>query len=328
MTQVTHLGLEHQHQLLVVRERLEPLALELPLVELDPLVALRIGHVGVGVILAIPRRVGGRSLHREGDLRTATRIDGLIDRVAAQHQLQREHVGRTVAHDERRPVLQVVALVARLTIEGEVGVGPIHALTQTESQTVGAEVHRRGLPYVVGVVLLRDVSRDGERIGLLATKPGVGERKRERLVVGTVGLAVDRQTLVLSHRVGAPCTLLEGILDREVVEGYTDRTHEGARSPTTGNVKLVRGLLLERPIHIHQLVRYGLDVGHDGLGVEVTHRAEHADRLHEHRAVVELTRAGVELATNHLVVHAHVARDAHLVDRKLLTLENLNLQVD
>ena len=310
--------------------------------ELDPAVARLVGLVThraaqacvlgrfgqLAVVEAVPERVGGRELHRGGELRTAARINRLVDRVARENQLEREHVGRAVGHDERRPVLERVALVGRLGVEGEVGVGPRQALAQTGRHAVGAEVLRTGLPDVVGVVLVRIVGRKGERVGLVAAQPGVGEAEGEGLVVGTVGLGRNREPLVLAHRVGTPGPLLEEVLHREVVEHDAHRTDEGARAPAAGDVELVGGLLLERPVDVHQLVRDGLHVGHDGLGVEVAHRAERTHGLHEQRAVVELARADVEFAADDLVVDALVARDAHLVDGELLALEDLDFKVD
>ena len=81
-------------------------------------------------------------------------------------------------------------------------------------------------------------------------------------------------------------------------------------------------------VHVHQLVRHGLDVGHDGLGVEVSHRTERADGLHQQRTVVQLARTDVQLAADHLVIDPLVARDPHLVDGELLALEHLDLDVD
>ena len=172
------------------------------------------------------------------------------------------------------------------------------------------------------------MGRQGERIGLVAAQPGVGEAEGEGLVVGTVGLGRNRETLVLSHRVGPPGPLLEEVLHREVVQRDADRTHEGSRTPAAGDVELVGGLLLERPVDVHQLVRDGLHVGHDGLGVEVSHRTERTHGLHEQRAVVEFARADIELAADDLVVDALVARDTHLVDGELLAFEDLDFDVD
>jgi len=209
---------------------LEPLRLELPLVEFDPAVTLLICFVrylavrAVGelrqllVVFAVPERVGGRELHRCAELRTAARIDRLVHRVACEDEFEREQVGGAVGHAERIPVFEREAFVARLAVKREVGVGPVETLAQTCRQTVRAEVLRTLLPYVIGVVLLGEVGRYGERIGLLAAQPRVGETQGERLVIGAVGLRRQRQPLVLAHRVGAPCALLEEVLDRKVVE--------------------------------------------------------------------------------------------------------------
>ena len=43
---------------------------------------------------------------------------------------------------------------------------------------------------------------------------------------------------------------------------------------------------------------------------------------------VQFARQGVEFAADHLVVDAHVARNAHVVDRELLALEDFHLHVD
>ena len=310
--------------------------------ELHPAVALlvgpvrlcggRVGTVGdllqFFVVLAVPERVGERGLHRGAELRTAARVDRLVDRIAAEHQFDRCQVGRAVRHHERRPVFQRVAFVAGFGVEREIGIGPVQTLAQTGGDAVGPEILRTGLPYVIGVVLLREVCREGKRVGFLAAHPGVGETEREGLVIRTVGLRREREPLVLAHRVGAPCAFLEGVLDREVVQRDADRTHEGSRTPAAGDVELVGSLLFKRPVDVDQLVRNGLDVGHDGLGVEVSHRTQQADGAHQQRAVVEFARTGVQLAADHLVVDALIARDADFVDGKLLAFEDLDFDVD
>lgn len=82
------------------------------------------------------------------------------------------------------------------------------------------------------------------------------------------------------------------------------------------------------PVDVDQLVGHRFDVGHDLLLIEMTHAGQLADGLHQQRAVVQLARQRVEFAADHLVVDAHVARDAHVVDRELLAFEDLHLHVD
>ena len=272
--------------------------------------------------------VGERRLHRGTELRSAARVDGLVDGVAGQHNLERKQVGGAVLHDERVPVLQRVAFVAGLSIEREVGVGPGQTFAQTCRCTVGAEVARALLPYVVGVVLVGEVGLQGEGIGLAAAEPGIGEAQRQGLVVGAVGLSRDREALVLAHRIGTPGALLEEVADREVVERDAHRSHEGARAPAAGDVELVGGLFFERPVDVDQFVRDGPDVGGDVLGVEVAHRTQETQRAHEQRAVVEFAGVDAHLAADHLVVDALVARDAYVVDGELLAFEDLHLDVD
>ena len=148
VAEVTHFGLEHQHEIRVLGQRLEPLRLELPLVEFDPAVTLLICFVrhlavrAVGklrqllVVFAVPERVGGRELHRCAELRTAARIDRLVHRVACEDEFEREQVGGAVGHAERIPVFEREAFVARLAVKREVGVGPVETLAQTCRQTV------------------------------------------------------------------------------------------------------------------------------------------------------------------------------------------------
>ena len=124
MTQIAHFGGGHQHEVLVIGEREEPLALQLPFVVFDPVVALLVRQIGVGVILAVPQRVGRGELNRDGELRTAARVDRLADRAAREHELQSQRVGRAVLHHEVVPVFQRVAFVGGLGVEREVGVGP------------------------------------------------------------------------------------------------------------------------------------------------------------------------------------------------------------
>ena len=184
--------------------------------ELDPAVAVLVAHVRVVVVLAVPERVGERGLHRGGELRTAARVERLLDRHARQDEYERQQIRIAVLPDESRPVLQRVAFVAGLGVEGEVGVGPRQALAQSGGDTIGAEIARGVLPDVVGVILFGDVARDGERVGFLAAQPRVCETLGQSLVVGPVGLCRDRETLVLSHRVGAPGSLLEEVLDPSI----------------------------------------------------------------------------------------------------------------
>ena len=184
------------------------------------------------------------------------------------------------------------------------------------------------MPYVVGVVLFGEMRRDRERVGFLAAEPRVGETQGESFVIGAVGLGRYRQALVLPHRIGAPCTLFEEVFDRKVVERDADRTYERAGAPAARDVELVGSLLLERPVDVDKPVGYRFDVGHDRLGVEMPHRTERADGLHQQRAVVEFAREGAQLAADDFVVDALVARDAHLVDLELLALEYLDLDVD
>lgn len=120
----------------------------------------------------------------------------------------------------------------------------------------------------------------------------------------------------------------EEVFDRKVVERDADRTYERAGAPAARDVELVGSLLLERPVDVDKPVGYRFDVGHDRLGVEMPHRTERADGLHQQRAVVEFAREGAQLAADDFVVDALVARDAHLVDLELLALEYLDLDVD
>ena len=272
--------------------------------------------------------MGRRDGHRHRELRTRTGVDGLIDSRTTEGQLKRDVVSRTVAHNEVVPVLQRVACILQLGIERKVRVGPIQALTDTCRDTERTEVHRRILPDVVGVVLLRPVCRDRERVGLATTHPRIGEAGRDSLIVSTVGLSCHGELLVLTRGIGTPRSLLEEVARRDVVQRDTDRTDKRTRSPTTGQVELVAGLLDQREVHIHQLVTHGLDIGHNLLGVEVSHLRELTQGVHQHRTVVEDTRIDGELAADNLVVHTLVTRDTHLVDSKGLTLENLNLHID
>ena len=92
------------------------------------------------VVLAVPERVGKRGLHRGAELRTAARVDRLVDRIAAEHQFDRCQVGRAVRHHERRPVFQRVAFVAGFGVEREIGIGPVQTLAQTGGDAVGPEI--------------------------------------------------------------------------------------------------------------------------------------------------------------------------------------------
>ena len=228
VTQITHLGSCHKHQVAIIRERLEPLTLQLPAVVLNPLVTLVVGHSVVAVVLTIPRRVrrGESSCNRE--LRALTRVDRLVDGRTTKGNLHGELVCHTILHNEVVPILQCIATILSLDIEREVRVGPLESLTQTESYTERTEVHSRRLPDVVGVVLLRPVCRHSQRVRLTSTHPRVGEARSDSLIVCTVGLSRDRELLVLSHRVRTPRALLEHITCREVVQSDTHRAHERA----------------------------------------------------------------------------------------------------
>ena len=58
-----------------------------------------------------------------------------------------------------------------------------------------------------------------QRIGLLASQPGLGEADVVALEEQAIGLGPDAHPLAVAHRHGAPRPFLESLADSEVVEG-------------------------------------------------------------------------------------------------------------
>ena len=81
--------------------------------------------------------------------------------------------------------------------------------------------------------MVRIEGGDGQRIGLFSAQPRFGETAHERGIIGTVGLQTYDELLILSVGVGPPGAFLEEILDRKVVELYTDGADEHAGSPAS-----------------------------------------------------------------------------------------------
>ena len=245
----------------------EHLALELPLVVLDQLVAL--GRVvDLRVVLAIDERVGRRERDGSQELRAVARVDRVIDRVALQTQIEADLVADAVGYVEVGVVVHVKQLIIQRKHGVEIVVGPIEALTETNAHGKSFVVFAGIVGLLIGTVAIASITiatvdavvveavghvaivflieiagiiarklgvrkPGGEGVRALATEPRVEEGDVVGLIVFTTRLAVDGKRLAVAlgdnAAVGAG---VEKVAHGEVVELQTDAPKQSARSPS------------------------------------------------------------------------------------------------
>ena len=230
-------------------------------------------------------------------------------------------------HQKVVPVFQVIGLVRDFVIERKITVGPRKSASDTGRHADRTEVFGTFLREIVSIGFIRIIEADGQRIGLAAAEPRLGEVQRDRFIISTVGLSLDRQLLVLSRRIGTPFVAFKQVADREVVQLDADRTDEHTGTPTARNLEFVARLLFQRERKVDQFVGYGNDIGLQLLRIEVLHLAQLAQRGHQHRTVVQFAGANIQFTANHFVVHPVVTRKVHIVDPRLLTFVHFDDQI-
>ena len=123
--------------------------------------------------------------------------------------------------------------------------------------------------------------------------------------------------------------LVEEVLDGEVGELQTERTHQTGSTPAERELNLVAGFGLQVVGDIYSSVfGIGLDIGHEFLLVKVSHLCQFAQGAHDVRLRVELTGLGVEFATHDVLIDAGVTDDVDLVDGSRFALVDTHLEVD
>ena len=184
---------------------------------------------GGPVPVRLEQAVGRGRLHVESDLGAPHREDGIADGVPAHHEVERDVVGLAVREAEEAAVVlvEVEVLVAEARVDHEPIVRLVPALADGgrhprdhEGLTEGVVLPLDALRLPVG--LDGAPGRHGERIGLLASEPRLGEAHIVALEEQAVGLGPDAHALAIAHRHRPPGALLEGLADSEVVEGHTE----------------------------------------------------------------------------------------------------------
>ena len=169
------------------------------------------------IVFPIKEGVGWSEGELEIEVRTAAGEEGVVGRIAGERKADVEVVTVAVGDEEivAVPVLHVVARVADIDHKLEIVVGPVKALSEADIQTddvhvfVGVVVIGRVVVAAVGAVagvilriivaiivvivgtivgLVRIERGEGEVVGPLSAKPGIGKGQREVGVVATVRL--------------------------------------------------------------------------------------------------------------------------------------------
>ena len=119
----------HQHRRALhgdrVGQRGEDFRLEFPLVVFNHAVLILVLVAHVRVVLAVPQRPRRRSGNGKHELRTATGVERVVDRVTLDVQFQVDVVAVAVLHEEVVPVFHHVELVVQGRHELEVVVRPV-----------------------------------------------------------------------------------------------------------------------------------------------------------------------------------------------------------
>ena len=212
------------------------------------------------VVLSVPLRPWRSERQRYRELRTAAREELVVARHTVQRDAQVEVVRCSVGNHQVVPVLHHVSRVAQLQRESEVVVGPAQALSPSHAQSehtdilvgvvvalvvvvVAAAVAIVVAPVVVHhttvVVVVRErgvlavVCSHGELYGSFATEPRRRIRHVVRLIVATVGLHAERQSLAVTDRQYASVLLVlaEEVAHRPVGELQSHATDDTGLSP-------------------------------------------------------------------------------------------------
>ena len=187
VTQVTELRAGHQHQ--VSHQFSVYCAVELPLVVLNPLVAL--GSCPIVIINILPAVYGNLlavlvsvsaeqgvrrgELQRQAELRAGTRVNLLVRGVTRKRDGIAQVVGNTVVEGKVTvgPVGELVGLPAQVVVQDKIVVRPLQARTQTGVETEYLEHLVRGQDTngKVGVRHTGIVPGNAEGRGLFTKQP-------------------------------------------------------------------------------------------------------------------------------------------------------------
>ena len=197
-----------------------PRTADVNLVVFKPFVA--IADFDCRVVLAAEERIGRSDEALDGDFGAAARIDGRIERVAAESDTVGQVVGVAVGEigGQRGIVVEEIMLVGELLREDEVVVGPFEASRQRHVGAGDLQAIVAGAVLVGPEAVADEVvrNRDAERLGPLAAEPGFGESGAEGIVVRAVGDGVEHQLLSVAGGQRAPSLAVEDVACREVVE--------------------------------------------------------------------------------------------------------------
>ena len=224
--------------------------------------------VDLGVVLTIDERVGRRERDGSQELRAVARVDGIVDRVTLQTQIEADLVADTVGYVEVPVVVHMIQLIAQREHGVEIVVGPIETLTETYTSTNHFNVLRWVVGLLIGIVTIASITiatvdavvveavghvaavflikiagiitrvlgiiePDRERVRALATEPRVEEGEAVGLIVFTTRLAVDGKRLAVALGNNAAVgTGVEKVAHGEVVKLQTDAPKQSARSPS------------------------------------------------------------------------------------------------
>ena len=168
-----------------------------------------------------------------------------------------------------------------------------------------------------------------QRLRTAATKPRFRKRGTQRVVRTTVGCGIQRQLLTVAGRQWHPCILLEDILHTEVVELDSNLADEHSRTVATLQVQLARAALFHLVDNVHGAVfGIGTRLGNHRLLLEELKSQQLAAAAQDGVAAEEVSRTGVKLTHDDLVVSDGVAFNPHVADTGLLALHNAYLYVD
>ena len=173
------------------------------------------------------------------------------------------------------------------------------------------------------------VKRNRKSIGLAATQPRLGKRNTISNVSSTQRAHGQREFLSVAHRQRSPSLLIEDVAHGEIGELQTCLQHQISCGETSRETNLVGCGFLHGIADVNGVVgRIGLHIWVNGLLIEETERGQLTDGAHHVTTAEQLSRTGVKLTQNHMVVGFGVAHQRHVADASLFTFSETDFKVD
>ena len=261
----------------------------------------------------VEQRIRRGKLHRKRKLRTARRIQRIIDGITRQCKTYGNTVRCTVLHTEEvLPVFKHIQLIIQVGRESKVVIGPRQPLSQSQRNAEqfdilvgvdGISIIRRTRIMTVKIIVIAVIivvverstqcgrftviNREAERIGSFPPEPRFEERHTVRLVITGIGLHAERKRLPIALRNDTFIGFgIEQILDRKIGKFQTQSADNTGLSPTGRQLDLIVGFRFEYIGQIDRtvfIIGFGLHIHRFGIEMPRLHDFPH--RTHQFRTI-------------------------------------------